>query len=218
MAIAAGAYAIARETSIFAVNRIDVTGGSRVVEAQVATALAPVVGKSLVGLDGNDVLRRVEALPTVVSATYDRSFPNTLRVMVVPERAVAVLRDGPHAWIVSARGRVVRPVATNSASRLPRIWVAAKNVQVGGTLAPTLGGTLARNLTDAGSLRTRVATASLANGVLVFHLKSGLTLVLGSPNDIALKVAVAAIVLRHLPSGTRTVDVSVPSRVVTSVH
>ena len=57
---------------------------------------------------------------------------------------------------------------------------------------------------------------SLVGDVLVFHLRSGLVLVLGAPSDIALKVAVAARVLQQLESGTRTVDVSVPSRPVTS--
>jgi cell division protein FtsQ len=218
IAIAAGAYAVARETSLFAIHRVDVTGGSRAIDTQVAQALAPLVGKSLVGLDGAEVLQRAEALPTVVSATYDRAFPNTLRVTVVPERAVAVLRDGPAAWVVSARGRVIRPIAAQGAGTLPRIWVAEKTVRVGGLLPLELGGTLSRVLAAAGSFRTRVARAALANGQLVFHLRSGLELLLGSPSDIALKLAVAAKVLQQLPSGTRVVDVSVPSRPVTSSY
>lgn len=216
-AIALGSYAIARETSIFAIDRVDVTGASAAVDAQVAKALAPVVGKSLVGLDGADVVRRVDALSTVISATYDRSFPNTLHVMVKLERPVAVLRDGSAAWVVSARGRVIRSFATDGAGPLPRIWVSQKTVRVGEMLAPRLGGTLARVLAAAGAFRSRIATASLLDGQLVFRLNSGLDLVLGSPGDIALKVAVAARVLQQLPSGTRTVDVSVPSRPVASL-
>ena len=217
VAIAAGGYAIARETPLFAIHRVDVSGGSKAVRTQVETALAPLVGRSLVGLDGADVLRRTEALPTVISATYDRAFPNTLRVTIVPERPVALLRDGPAAWIVSERGRVMRPIAVAAApATLPRIWVALKTVRAGELLPPTLGGTLTRVLTAAGSFGSRVGTASFVNGQLVFHLHSGLVLVLGTPSDIALKLAVATKVLQQLPSGTRTVDVSVPSRPVTS--
>ena len=216
VAIAAGGYAIARETSLFAIQRVDVAGGSAAVDAKVARALAPLVGKSLVGLDGTAVLQQTDALPTVVSATYDRAFPNTLRVTIVPERPVAVLRSGATAWIVSARGRVIRPIVAGRALTLPRIWAAAKALRVGGMLPFKLG-VLTRALTEAGSLRLRIGTVELASGQLVFHLRSGLALVLGSPANVALKVAVAAKVFRQLPPGTRSIDVSVPSRPVTSM-
>ena len=218
IAIAAGVYAIARETSLFAIHQVSVTGGSKAVDKQVALALAPLVGRSLVGLDGGEVVRRAEALSTVISATYDRAFPNTLRMTIVPERPVAVLRDGPAAWVVSERGRVIRPIFADGAPALPRIWVAEKTMRVGAVLAPQLGGTLTRALTTAAPFRPRIATASLANGQLVFHLRSGLVLVVGSASDIELKIAVAAKVLGQLPSGTRSVDVSVPGRPVTSTQ
>jgi len=216
--IAAGGYAIARETSLFAIERVDVRGGSSAVDAQVARTLAPLVGRSLVGLSGADVLRRTEALSTVVSATYDRAFPSTLRVTIVPELPVAVLRTGATAWIVSRRGRVMRPVALNKARTLPRIWIATKSVRLGELLPRRLGGSLTGALSAAGPVRARVAAASLTNGVLVFHLRSGLELVLGAPTDVALKVAVAARILPQVPSGTQSVDVSVPSRAVTSPY
>jgi cell division protein FtsQ len=218
IAVGAGAYVIARETSLFAIDRVDVTGGSRVADAQVTQALAPVLGKSLVGLDGAAVVQRAEALPTVVSATYDRSFPNTLHVIIVPERPVAVLRDGPGAWVVSARGRVIRAVATDGAPTLPRIWAAKKTVRVGEVLPRRLGGALAQILTGAGSLSSRIAVASLTGGQLVFHLRSGIDVLLGRPANVGLKVAVATEVLRQLPAGTRTIDVSVPGRTVTSLY
>lgn len=217
VATAAGGYVIARETSLFAIERVDVTGGSAAVDRQVSRALAPLVGRSLVGLDGAEVLQRTDALSTVVGATYDRAFPDTLRVTIVAERPVAVLRDGTAAWVVSARGRVIRAVALMKALALPRIWVAAKRVRVGEMLPPTVGA-VTRALTAAGLMRARVATASLTNGVLVFNLRSGLELGLGAPIDIPLKVAVAARILQQLSPGTRSVDVSVPSRPVTSVH
>jgi cell division protein FtsQ len=207
---------IARETSLFAIHQVDVQGGSAGVDAQVVRALAPFVGRPLVGLDGGAVLQRIDALPTVVSATYDRAFPNTLRVTIVPERPVAVLRDGAAAWVVSERGRVIRSIAAKAAPALPRIWEAAKNLRVGEVLPLRLGGTLTRALTTAGSLRARVVMASVTNGQLLFHLRSGIELVLGAPTDVALKVAVAARVLQLIPSGTRSVDVSVPSRPVAS--
>lgn len=216
LAVAAGGYVIARETSIFAIDQIEVTGGSPGVNAQVSHALAPFVGRSLVGLDGGAVIARADGLSSVISASYDRSFPSTLHVTIVPEHPIAVLRAGPAAWLVSARGRVIRPIATTGEHRLPRIWHAEKKVRVGEVLPAQLGGSLFRVVAAAGSFRSRIETVAVTDGMLVFHLRSGVVLVLGTPYDIALKVAVAEKILRKVPAGTRTVDVSVPSRVVTS--
>jgi hypothetical protein len=215
-AIAAGGYTIARETSLFAIRHVEVTGGSRALDAQVARALVPFVGHSLIGLDGGAVVRRTDAMSTVISASYDRAFPSALHVRIVPERPAAVLRDGRAAWIVSERDRVMRQVAPHSERRLPRIWAAVKSVRSGEILPLHQGGALTRALVAAGSFRSRIANGALANGRLVFHLKSGLELVLGSPSGIPLKVAVAAEVLRQVPAGTVSIDVSVPSRPVTS--
>ena len=90
LAVALGGYLLARETPLFAIDRIEVRGGSPQVARQVHSALASVVGRPLVGLDGSAVLARVDALPLVVSASYARSFPHTLRLTVVPERPAAV--------------------------------------------------------------------------------------------------------------------------------
>lgn len=219
IAVALGAYAIARETSVFAVRGIAVSGGSSQVDAQVQKALAPLLDRSLVGLNGAAAVRRVEALPTVVSATYDRAFPHTLRITVVPERPVAILRSGTSGWLVSVRGRVIASIAASADATLPRIWLGAKtHVRVADLLPLTNGGGIARALGSAGAFRARVATASLTGGVLVFRLRSGIEVLLGKPAGVPLKVAVATQALQALPSGTRFLDVSVPGRPVSSTR
>jgi cell division protein FtsQ len=210
-----GAYAFARETSLFAVNRIDVQGGSPRLAAQVRGALSPLVGTSLVGLDGAGTMRRIEALPTVVSATYDRGFPHTLRITVVPERPAAVLRRGADSWLISARGRVIERLPARADPTLPRVWVpGSTSVQIGTVLAAGGTGAAARAISVAGAFRARVASAAYANGLLVFHLRSGRLLLLGDPVDVKVKVAVARRALASLPSGSTYLDVSVPGRAV----
>ena len=98
-----GLYAAARGTSAFAVGELAVEGASAEVAADVRTALAPALGESLLGLDLDHLERRAEALPMVASVSFDRAFPHTLRIVVVPEVPVAVLRQG------SSRGS--RPAA-----------------------------------------------------------------------------------------------------------
>jgi cell division protein FtsQ len=215
LAVALSGYALARETSIFALGAIDVRGGSAKVDAQVRQALAPMLGKSLVGLDGAAVIRQIETLPTVVSATYDRAFPHTLRVTIVPEQPAVVLRQGPKAWLVSRRGRVMASLAASADASLPHVWLGAHGkVSLGESLSPADGGAAARALGLAGAFGDRVATAALVDGELVFHLRSGIELLLGASSGIALKVAVAGQALQALPSGSRFLDVSVPSRPV----
>jgi len=215
VAVALGAYAVARETSVFAIRAIDVRGGSPAVDTQVRQALAPVVGTSLVGLDGAALMRHVEALPTVVRASYDRSFPHTLRVTVVPERPAAVLRSGSAAWLVSVRGRVIGGIAPHADPQLPRIWrPASASTRTGEELGPDQGGAAARAVGHAGSFAARVGTVAYANGSLVFELRSGFELRLGDTSHLQLKLTVAARTLPLVPAGTSYLDVSMPGRLV----
>jgi hypothetical protein len=215
LALALGGYLLARETSLFAIDRITVEGGSPRVAAQVDHALASFVGVPLVGLDGAAVLRKVEALPTVVSASYDRAFPHTLRITVVPEKPAAVLRSGPSSWLVSVRGRVIQGLSADSLPRLPRIWVSTHtHVLLGARIQAAGASTAARAVGLAGGFATRVASASFTGGALVFRLRSGLELLLGDGGDVKLKVAVAKRALTMLPSDATFLDVSIPGRPV----
>ena len=212
------AYLLARETPLFAIDRIEVRGASPRVAGQVREALSSVVGRPLVGLDGAAVLRSVDALPTVVGATYDRGFPHTLRITVVPERPAAVLRSGANSWLVSVRGRVMERLPLQTDPALPRVWVPAHTpVLVGSTLGLTRARVAVRTLGLAGTFAPRIATATYTQGALVFHLRSGLQLLLGAPGDVKLKVAVAERALASLPSGSTFLDVSVPGRAVSGL-
>jgi cell division septal protein FtsQ len=185
------------------------------VRAQVRHSLASLDGTSLLALDGSAVLRRVDSLPTVISATYDRAFPHTLRIAVVAERPVAVLRRGKEQWLVSARARVMRRVAPRSHARLPRVWVStATPVDVGGFLQPATGGIATRALALASGFRVPIATAGLDHGALVFRLRSGLELRLGGSSDVRLKLAIARRALPLLPADSAYLDLTVPGRPV----
>jgi cell division protein FtsQ len=215
VAVALGGYLVARETPLFAIDRVEVRGASPRVAAQVQQALASFTGRPLVGLDGSAVLQKVDALPTVVSASYDRAFPHTLSVTVVQERSAAVLRRGPDSWLVSTRGRVMEPLSSSSLPSLPRIWISTgRAVRLGDELRAAGAATAAHAVGLAGAFRARVASAAYTDGVLVFRLHSGVELLLGNAGDIKLKVAVAKRVLRMIPAGSTFLDVSSPGRPV----
>ena len=57
-------------------------------------------------------------------------------------------------------------------------------------------------------------SVSYTDGSVVFHLRSGVELLLGNGSDIKLKIAVAERVLPLLPQGSTYLDVSTPGRPV----
>lgn len=216
MGAVGGGFVAATRTPLFALRAIDVRGGSPTLAVEVRSALRTVVGTSLVRLDGGSIARRLDALPEVLAVRADRSFPHTLRIVVRAERPVAVLRQGNHSWLVSARGRVLRSLARPSLAPLPRIWVAARaTIAPGRILGIGDGGRAARALAALGSapLPARVQSARADAHSLTFVLRSGLQIRLGSPSELRLKLAIARRILRGSPSFWY-LDVSVPERPV----
>lgn len=216
LALAGAGYAVARWTSLFAVREVRVEGATPALARQVRSALQPLAGRSLLALDHEDVLGRVEAVPEVRSASYDRAFPNAVVVTVRRERAAAVLRRGAESWLLSARGRVIRSLRRGDHPRLPRIWV-RKSVQA----APgarvrdreTLRAVRALAPLARDPLPVRVQSVRAAPGELTFRLGSGLELRLGDETELPLKLAVAHRIVRILAPPCY-LDLSVPERPV----
>ncbi|HKC82544.1 MAG TPA: FtsQ-type POTRA domain-containing protein, partial [bacterium] len=121
--LAAGLYGLARETSMFAVRSIEVDGASPTLAGEIRAELRSFDGRSLVSLNAGEVAQRIDRLAAVRSSVVDRSFPHTLRIHVVPEMPVAVLRRGAESWLVSARGRVIATLPPRARHDLPRIWL-----------------------------------------------------------------------------------------------
>jgi cell division protein FtsQ len=206
----------ARETGVFAVRTIDVAGAPPGVAAQVRRALAPTRGTSLLEVDLDESLRTVAALPTVAGARFDRAYPHTLRVVVVPERAVAVVRQGADSYLVAASGRVIAIAERRDRPSLARIWVKRDvELQPGIRAEGDLVTAVAAVTPLSGSrFPGRVSSVTVASDVLTLRLRSGLEVRLGDPQDVPLKLAVAAAVIPLLDAGTAYLDVSVPERPV----
>jgi cell division protein FtsQ len=212
-------YAFARFTSLFALEKIAIEGGTRAARGDVREAGKAFLGASLVSLDQDELRRELLALPTVRSVRIDRAFPHTLRVSLVPERPLAVIRSGPEAWLVSERHRVIRSVKPESVGR-PVVWtVPGTALEPGRTVQgedPRRALEALRRLPD--RFPVRVESARASGGELTLILAGGAELRLGRADAVALKLAVAARVLRSLPAAERAgityLDVSVPERAV----
>jgi cell division protein FtsQ len=219
LAVLALAYLAARETTLFALERVEVRGAPPDVRAAVLEAADRFVGESLVAFDGDELEQTLEALPSVRSLSYDRAFPHTLRLFVRPERPAAVLRRGRDAWLVSERGRVIRAVERHALPVFPRIWLAGVpapgSLVADGHLALALRAI--RALPSGFPVRVRTARARDEEGITLV-LARGTELRLGEATDLRIKLAVAARVLASLPVAERVglayLDVKVPARPV----
>ena len=219
--LAALAYVGARETSVFAVQTVDVRGGTPVLRAEVRAALADVVGTSLLKVGGTTVGSRVAPISGVRSFTFDRSFPHTLRVVVKRELPVLVVRQvpGKEAFLVAASGRVIKVLPHPRLSHLPRLWVKKDvPVTVGAPLPPSLAGAAgALSALRGAGLPGGVSTVSVAKDALTLRLSHGLEVRLGDTGDLRLKLAIARRILRltgAAAGGQGYLDVSLPQRPV----
>ncbi len=215
-----GAYFGARESSMFALETIDVRVADPRVAREVRAALAAERDVSLLKLDLGEVKRRILAVPDVRDASLDRAFPHSLVVVVDSERPVAVLRRGAGAWLVSTRGRLLRPIPRGTSLRLPRIWAGRDaTVTLGQTLSLDDGRRAASALTPllGTALGARVLLVRAKGEELTLVLRSGVEVRLGDVGDLRLKLAIARRILALLGAGTGPgayLDVSVPERPV----
>jgi hypothetical protein len=212
---AALAYLGARETSVFALRSVVVTGAPPQVAAHVRAALRPLEGRSLLAVNQGAVEHRLASLSDVAAVSINRDFPHTLRLVVTPAHSIAVLRQGPSAWIVSSDGRVIREAGRGAAPRLPRVWVPrAASVDVGSALADTNAARAVQALAIARNLHfgLRLSGVRSSDTELTFVLAAGPELRLGDLTDLPLKVAVARRILPLVETTTGYLDVSVPAR------
>jgi cell division septal protein FtsQ len=215
-ALAAVLYLGARETSVFAVRMIRVEGAPPKLAQRIEAALQPIEGESLLKLDGAEVQHLATALPHVAGVSYDRAFPNTLRIHVVAEQPLAVLRRGGDSWLVSRLGRVTQKLAQGALPSLPRIWVkATTDVALGGTLSTGGGAEQVAALAPARAAGLkRVATVTIDDaGQIIYVLRGGLQVRVGTNENLPLKLAVARRILASTTVGGY-LDVSVPERPV----
>ena len=134
------------------------------------------------------------------------------------ERALAVVRNGQEAWLVSERGRVIR--AANRGARQPLVWTAAEPDLAPGAVVESENVLLALQALRRLPRRfpERVDTARASNGEITVVLESGMEIRLGGADQLALKLAVAARVLGTMTAADRAglayLDVSVPGKAV----
>lgn len=210
-------YAGLRGAGAFSVDAIRVTGADAAARrAVLTTADARVGGRGLLSVDPTALATSLQALPYVERAHVDRSFPHTLRVTVVPERAVATARlTGGRVVIVAASGRILP--APQGATSLPGVAVpAGLDGRTGGYV---VSAGVRREVAVAASIPAHfpvaLATVSATTDGLIATATGGTQIRLGDETDLPTKLAVAGRILRGLSRSARAhvryVEVSAPA-------
>lgn len=210
------AYFVAYSTPVFALERVEITGAPPQLTREVRAATRELTGRSLVGIDADEVEGKLRSLPAVAGVSVDRAFPHTLVVKIAPERPVAVVRRGRSSWLVTGAGKVIRPIETGTQRHFPRLWLAkGATIRAGGQIPPGfVPATRALAEAHAVGLGARVKGIRLEGEEMTLVLRRGTELRLGRATEVGLKLTVASKVLGLVDGSVSYVDVSVPQRAV----
>jgi cell division protein FtsQ len=215
-------YLWIKGSGMFQLRSVAVSGGTESERVAVRDAVArAAAGRSLLALSPARVAGEIEQVPTIRLASVDRDFPHTLRIRIVPERAVALaVGAGGYRGLLAASGRVVRVFDRQEAvPELPRVWTKRERPVPGSAVRSVS----AQAALDALAARPRDFSALVANVKLdpergiVMRLRGGLDIVLGPPLQLRDKLRAAAWVLRRYPTTAERAqlvyaDVSAPAR------
>ena len=130
------------------------------------------------------------------AASSTARFPHTLRVRVVPELPVAVLRRGADSFLVSARGRVIAPASRSAQDTVAAAHLAAGRAPTSSSAPCSAVGTGASRparspRSSAAASPNRVTFVRALDGQITLGLRGGLEIHLGPPVDLRVKIAIA---------------------------
>lgn len=121
VAVAVGAWGLTR-TPLLDLDHVRYEGVTGADARDVESTARLAAGTAMFDLDLGAVERSLGELPWVASVTASRDWPGTVRVIVEPRVAVAVIGlEGQRSFLADADGVLIRPAATDS--RLPRVAV-----------------------------------------------------------------------------------------------
>jgi cell division protein FtsQ len=123
----------------FEVRRITAKGFENANEAEILSALGPVIGSSLLQFDPYAARARVEELGWVRTAAVSRLWPDTVHVSVREREAAAVWQLAGAMHLIDEDGAVIREVDAYEYSNLPLIVGAGAPASAAGMLRALRG-------------------------------------------------------------------------------
>lgn len=210
--LAAAYHLWLRDSSLVAVQRVQVTGLTSADSARVRTALTSAARTmTTLHVDRDALERAVEGYPVVRGLEVEPDFPHGLRVHVIEYHPAALAVGDSGKVPVAADGTIVRGVKVQGS--LPTIdvdGVLGRDFLIdrtARTAAAVAGGAPALLRTRIGQVERR------SDDGYVAELRDGPELIFGAPTRLRAKWAAAARVLADLEArGASYVDLRIPSR------
>jgi cell division protein FtsQ len=197
------------QSGYFDVHDVEVVGAHRVSNATVLRVAAIHRGQSMIGLDTDGAVHRLEQLPWVQHAHVERHWPNAVRIVVDEYAASAYLRLSPNEVVLlGIDGRVLAHTGTPPPGL---VMVTGVRVvpEIGQLLYPPGVGGVAAALPPA--LRARLRSLDLGEDDARLMLTDHSIVVLGGLDQLRPKAQAALAVLQLHPGVCTVVDVTVPS-------
>lgn len=194
-------------SSVLTVRDVSVSGTTTLSETQIVKVARAPVGRQLARVDLAPIQARVEALPSVESASVSRSWPHTIHIEVTERTALAVVNRGNGLQAVDADGVLfgrypTKPpnlplIRTDPGVRAEALAEAAKVV---------------RSLRNDIAARVRFVDVKSIDEIQL-RLADGRTVLWGSSEHSSQKAQVLAAFLGH--RNIHEIDVSIPGRPTT---
>jgi cell division protein FtsQ len=200
LALLAGAGWLVGFSDVLAVERVEIRGAQRLTASSVRDAAAVPLGVPVARQDLTAIAGRVSTLPQIRSVEVSRSWPNTIRVVVVERRPVLGVREPEGFVLIDSHG-----VAFEIQPTLPK-GVLQADVDPSNVAVLVEVGTVAAAIPAALRGRVESLQATSRSSVMVV-LSNGVRVNWGTGADSALKADIVLALLKRKPS---TIDVSSP--------
>jgi|GEM_PF-883153 len=203
---------------IISVRTLEISGEVAATRAELLAAAGIKEGDPLLRTDIRRARNRLRAMPAVASAKVEKIWPDTVRIVVTPERPLVGFVGPEQAVMVSANGRVI--ASFKNAGGLPKILprVVAKRLA---RMQP--GDAVPSQLMDIAEIHAEAPLELLPdlfegtmgpNGSLSFRSPNGGQILFGNAEDVPAKLLAATTVLggRVVRDCLATLDLRDPSR------
>lgn len=217
LALIFGGIALYR-SDLFAVTTVNVNGVSHMTSAEITELAAVGDDSTLLRLDVDGIVGRLQESPWIQSASIRREFPDTIEIDVVERTPGAVVQvNDKSSWVISSDGTWLSAATNEDKKNQMNI------IDVSGSLAAPMSGTacddagitgaleIINSLSD--DLKSQVASISAESSIkTTLNLENGVEVAFGDSSDIQLKESVITELLDKFKGKVSYINVRVPER------
>lgn len=226
-------YLVLSYTPAFTITRVETTATKHISRASIAKLAKVPKGSTLLNLDEDKVTRNLKKNPWVGSVTYERKYPDTVRIVVTERKvsALVVMSAGDVVWYLGEGNVWIEPasIKVGESDSIDDLALAAAQkagvtliTDVPASITPVAGSAVNSEVLDGVASYREQFGEKISSQIVSFSagsvdsigctLKSGVQVSLGSPTSISSKEAVLAQILEKYKGKLTYVNVRVPTR------